>query len=229
MKIEVISDLHGETPDISGGDILVVAGDCTLRNKVKYWFRFFDWLSSLPYKYKILIGGNHDHFLAHKVYEKDHIDVPLLKDPNFFYLENSGCTIGGIKFWGTPHTPWFRGVCPEFKKFMYDSEEKADKYFSQIPQDTDVLITHGPPRDILDQNRNLFPCGCHILRKHLERTQPKLHVFGHIHENGGQTFVLKGEKNDTLCANVAYLDENYQVRDGPARFEFKNGKFFKKN
>ena len=54
-----------------------------------------------------------------------------------------------------------------------------------IPANTDILITHGPPYGILDKNRVGFSAVCQSLKRAVKRIQPKLHVFGHIHEAGG--------------------------------------------
>lgn len=224
MIIDAISDLHGQEPKMPEGDLLIVAGDCTLKNGISHWTRFFDWFYEQPHKHKILIGGNHDHLLA---LEKD-----SLKAKNagfggtwFHYLEDSGVEIEGIKFWGVPHTPWFRGVCPDFKKFMYDSQEKGERYFSMIPRGIDVLITHGPPYMVLDENKYGTNCGCPILYRYLAKLRPKLHIFGHIHEQGGKQIIFKQPGRDIICSNVSYLDENYNVRGGPTRFKLQDGRF----
>jgi Icc-related predicted phosphoesterase len=59
--------------------------------------------------------------------------------------------------------------------------------YDRIPGDTDVLITHGPPRGILDlpTNANGVHVGDGELATALFRIQPQIHAFGHIHEGHG--------------------------------------------
>lgn len=52
---------------------------------------------------------------------------------------------------------------------------------AKIPEDTDILIIHGPPRAHLDS----LSLGCVYLLQELWRVQPRLHVFGHVHEGAG--------------------------------------------
>merc|ERR1712037_767457 len=75
---------------------------------------------------------------------------------------------------------------------------------SNIPSDTDILISHCPPYGILDVNAEGERCGSKILLTHVvERVKPKYHIFGHIHEaygmanNGTTTFV-----NAAACINT---------------------------
>jgi Icc-related predicted phosphoesterase len=65
------------------------------------------------------------------------------------------------------------------------SKKDAFKLWSAIPEDTDVLVTHGPPFGILDQNYNKEHVGCESLTEHVLRIKPQLHIFGHIHEDYG--------------------------------------------
>lgn len=66
-----------------------------------------------------------------------------------------------------------------------------EQLFAQIPSDTDILITHSPPKNILDSFED-EPIngprryGCQILRDQvLKRIKPLYHIFGHVHEGYG--------------------------------------------
>ena len=65
-KITFISDTHGKhheiTDDLSGGDILIHAGDIMNSGRHKEEaLSFLEWFNSLDnYKHKIFIAGNHD-------------------------------------------------------------------------------------------------------------------------------------------------------------------------
>lgn len=50
-----------------------------------------------------------------------------------------------------------------------------------IPDKIDVLVTHGPPFGILDKTINKVNAGCKGLLKFVEKINPQVHIFGHIH------------------------------------------------
>ena len=54
-----------------------------------------------------------------------------------------------------------------------------------IPDDCDVLITHGPPRGFGDEGPTFGRAGCDDLRARVEVVAPLLHMYGHIHQDGG--------------------------------------------
>lgn len=45
---------------MQSGDILIHAGDISYYGKKDSFYRFFKWMDSLDFRYKIVIGGNHD-------------------------------------------------------------------------------------------------------------------------------------------------------------------------
>ena len=156
---------------------------------------FNDWLGKQPFENRIVIGGNHDRFFQNSPEQARGILT------NAIYLENSGVTINGVSFWGSPYTPEFLNWA-----FMYPRGESARKYWDQIPQALDVLITHGPPFGILDQVDLVGEhLGCAELLKAVEVKKPKVHIFGHIHGGAG-TF----NNGVTRFINAAYLNERYK-------------------
>jgi len=60
MKVTAISDLHGDRPKLKGGDLLIVAGDLTARDRLTEYQEFCHWLHNQEYDRKIVIAGNHD-------------------------------------------------------------------------------------------------------------------------------------------------------------------------
>ncbi len=179
MKIVAISDTHGfhNQLTIPDGDVLVHGGDLShgTGTPQQVW-DFNKWLGTLPHKHKVMIPGNHD--------------FPFENDPEFcrkvmtncHLLINEEIVIDGVKFWGSPVTPWFHD-------WAYNVQRGEDiaAVWKKIPDDTDVLITHGPPFDVLDKvERGNFPVGCEELAKRVIQVAPKVHIFGHIHEGYGQ-------------------------------------------
>lgn len=204
MKITAISDTHGFWPDLPGGDILIFAGDFTARDTQREYSNFVKWVANSNYEHVIAIAGNHDHLPK---------SMPTLcrNDKQYFhYLCDSGVSINGLSFWGCPWTQKFKGQNRKCMAFCLDSELQLSDKFSIIPNDVDVLITHSPPFLILDQNRDNVSCGSIALRDELDRVKPVLHVFGHIHEQGGKMVLYKHVGPNTMCANVSYVDEYYE-------------------
>ena len=199
MRLVVISDTHGLHDQITAlpaGDVLVHAGD--FMNSGLYpeeILSFNRWLAKQPIQRCVVCGGNHDRLFQ--------MAGPLAREilTNANYLENTGVTIDGVSFWGSPYTPEFLNWA-----FMYPRGAPARQYWDQIPYDLDVLITHGPPFGILDQTAPKgVHLGCEELLKAVEEKKPRVHLFGHIHGGAG-TF----ENGDTRFINAAYLNEQYR-------------------
>jgi hypothetical protein len=86
-----------------------------------------------------------------------------------------------------------------------------------IPDNTDILITHGPAFGTLDTvaGRPWDNLGCELLAERIERLKPKIHVCGHIHSGYGYEF-----KNDTHFFNASVLDEQYEYTQKPMTFDW---------
>lgn len=207
-KVVLISDTHTFHREITmpPGDIVIHAGDYTHTGNVREYTPFLDWFSSLPYKHKVLINGNHEREV-----EKDPYLFKSAIPENITYLENSGCKIEGLRIWGSPYTPEFGNW-----GYSYRGEEEAKAIWSQIPDNTDILVTHGPAYRLLDYStykvseRTDQNVGCKVLRKAIETIHPKLHVCGHIHGNRG---TLRFGK--TRMVNAAICDEAYRATNKP--------------
>lgn len=233
MIIDCISDLHGYKPSLPGGNLLILAGDYTASGTLNQWAAFFEWLKRQPYDKKILIAGNHDN-LFESGFPKNQKEADSLKEVQSFLIEQNEIEIPdceylcdsvteykGIKIWGTPWTPWFHGVHPKCKYFM-DTEKYLERKFTLIPEGIDILITHGPMRNVLDSNINQIACGSTSLREHIDRAKPNFHIFGHVHEQGGNQIMYKHLGPNTLCVNCSYVNENYRPVNSYIRLEWKN-------
>lgn len=218
MIIDCVSDLHGEFPELPGGDLLIVAGDLTASDQPDQYQAFCHWLWNQSYTGIVFIGGNHDNKI-------DYISKP--KTSSIQYLCDSGTEFCGLKIWGSPWSLRFNGMNPHCMAFT-GTEEDLESKFKLIPDDTDILVTHSPPWGIMDEVKRsviCFPkgsvyspenCGSHSLRTHVERVKPQLHVFGHIHQGYGQV-LLKHEGPNTMCVNASIMDECYKPRYQPIR------------
>ena len=138
----------------------------------------------------------------------------LLEDlpDNVFYLENDGCEIEGVNFWGSPVTPWFHGEHWVFNKQRHEIQNTWEK----IPFGTDVVITHGPVQykcDYVPQDQ--FFAGCQALDFKLQEVKPIIHMSGHIHEGYGWAY-----NGNTEFFNGSVLDGNYEMKNDPWEIEF---------
>ena len=231
MKIDVVSDLHGSYPELSGSDLLIVAGDLTARDTQEQLDVFDSWLDNQSYEKKIFIAGNHDGILVNekaKIYRMrfhNKLSEDVKAYERFEYLLDSGTEYQGIKIWGSPWTPTFYNWY-----FMKNRGEEIKKQWDLIPRDTEILITHGPAFGLCDQvsmsSKRVHEnhAGCEELRKVIEdMPNLKLHVFGHIHDGYG-TCVLKkpgyGDKNNVLCVNASIMDGDYNPVNKPISIEY---------
>ncbi len=140
MRIVALSDTHlQQNISVADGDVLVFAGDATWTGNIQQISSFNKWFSSFPHKHKIVVAGNHD-----RLFEENPTLAQSLLDPSITYLQSKAATIDGVRFFGSPYTPEFCNWA-----FGYD-KGLAQVFWGCIPDDTDVLITHGPPKSILD-------------------------------------------------------------------------------
>ena len=214
MKIVAISDMHSKLPvNLPKGDVLVIAGDMTFNGRHDYvsqagWLnkKFYRWLERHRPNFKRIIGiaGNHD-----SVFD----NCPGLVNPlPWTYLEDSGCQVDGVYFWGTP---WSRPFCD----WGFNRDAKfRELAFSQIPETTDILISHTPPANcgLIDACSSSH-VGDEVLGAHIYRTKPKVVICGHIHEGGGLTHTW--DDIGTTFYNVSILNLNYEVANKPAIIE----------
>ncbi|MGH9948517.1 MAG: metallophosphatase domain-containing protein [Pyrinomonadaceae bacterium] len=209
MRIVCISDTHNCNSQIvvPDGDILIHSGDATITGTVEEIKRFNAWFESLPHKHKIFVAGNHDW-----LFERNNDLARLLLNTKIIYLEDSSVEIDGLKIYGSPWQPRFY----DWAFNLMRGAELAAKW-KLIPNDIDILITHGPPNGILDEVPRQWGIdykGCEELRKRVEEVAAfgrlKLHVFGHIHCGYGMQ-----EKFGVKFVNASNCDEAYNPVQKP--------------
>jgi Icc-related predicted phosphoesterase len=228
MKIDCISDLHGDLPDLEGGDLLIVAGDLTARDQLREYEAFYNWLKKQNYRMKIVVAGNHDNFLTHCISTGKAEELGISDElEGHVYLCDSGIEFEGLKIWGAPWTPIFKGIHPKCKAFMLTEFELAGQW-GLIPTDTDILITHGPPFGVMDKTSRGEHVGSKSLSHRLLDLKLKAHVFGHIHEGYGQEYqgYSSIDVNDPnpkpfghLSVNCSLMNQDYETVNKPVRIE----------
>ena len=225
MIIDCVADLHGFKPKLQGGDLLIVAGDLTARDEIDQYSEFFEWFTCQNYSNKILVAGNHDNEITKG------LDFSF-SDERIHYLEDSELEIEyeqeieeehkfkglisykvkkKLKIWGSPYTPLFDGVHPKCKAFMLSISD-LQKKVALIPEDIDILITHGPAMKINDKTIEGEHVGCVHLNRAIKKIQPILHVCGHIHEGYGIDYL-----NKTISVNASHVDWRYRPVNEPIR------------
>jgi Icc-related predicted phosphoesterase len=200
MKIVLISDTHNKHDEIilPEGDMIIHAGDVSGSGTFTEILTFQQWFSRLDFKHKIFIAGNHDF-----AFEKLNMSHALPEGVT--YLQDTSIEIEGLKIYGSPYTPKFYNWA-----FMKNRGPEIKQVWDLIPDRVDILVTHGPPHQILDENAFGKPTGCLDLLNRVNEVKPSIHVFGHIHEAYGMI-----EISGTRYFNASSLDDNYRVRNAP--------------
>ena len=208
MKCVVISDTHGihDKIQLPDGDVLIHCGDSTNHGSLTELVSFLNWFKKRPHKHKIMISGNHDFIIEDKPETLKEL-IPT----NIEYLEDSWVEIEGKIFYGSPWVPQFFNWA-----FMEDRGDNIAKHWDKMIDKIDVLITHGPPyghNDLAPPVFNNRPAwshvGCFELLKKVYEVQPKVHVFGHIHEGYGMS---SSDEVPTLFINAACMINNHAER-----------------
>lgn len=198
---------------------MIHAGDFTKYGRISELQDFIEWFQEFPHEHKIFISGNHDRCMTNHKNEslpvnprqKKRIDDILQEaffEHDIIYLHNSGKTIDGVTFYGSPYS----STLPDW--FFNTEDEENQDIWSRIFDHTDVLITHGPPKGTLDYLGGEWEehVGDEKLAERKENLDLKAHIFGHIHGNNGS----KGS-----CYNVSVLNEEYELEWKPQIIEIE--------
>jgi predicted phosphohydrolase len=178
MRIVAVADTHTFHEDlrsIPDGDLFLHAGDLCRGGRLEELRTAATWLRTLPHRHKIVVAGNHDWcFVREPQAAREVLGSDIL------YLQDSEAAIDGIRFWGSPWQPRFNDWA-----FNLPRGEALASKWALIPHGVHVLVTHGPPYGIGDRCGDPVRQGCQDLREAVRRARPLLHVFGHIHQDGG--------------------------------------------
>lgn len=186
MKVCCVSDLHGNLPDVPDCDLLLLGGDLCRNHDDHKWYggTLKPWVDATAKRCKVVaVAGNHDF-----VFQRKPDAVPAM---DWSYLQDSGIEWGGLKIWGSPWQP-------RFHDWAFNADEpELEKVWAKIPDDTDILLLHGPPHGYGDKSEYKWKTdddtawpgyehtGSPSLLKRIEEVKPKLAVAGHIHSGYG--------------------------------------------
>lgn len=201
MRLVAISDTHTAHNSlvIPECDILVCAGDVVNHDDdISVFTEWLEWFSSQNATLKLFVPGNHDQIC----WDEQEKCKDLCEKAYVQMIVNESIELLGYRFWCSPYTPKYGPY-----QFMLPRDQ-MHFVWDNCHESTDIVVTHGPPRGILDLTSKMEHAGCLSLREMLQRVQPFLFICGHIHEGAGIA-----ELGNITCVNAT----NYQVRDGKIR------------
>ncbi|KAJ4393005.1 hypothetical protein N0V93_002209 [Gnomoniopsis smithogilvyi] len=186
ISVVCVSDTHNSQPQLPYADILIHAGDLTQSGSFPEVQNALDWIKGQPHPHKVVVAGNHDLLLDPACDDRRGgrqaaMERQKLSWGDVIYLQDSAtevvCGNGRkLRIYGSPmscrHGNW---------AFQYPRSQGHEYWPGRVPDDTNILVTHGPPRAHLD----LLNLGCPGLLTEVWRVRPTLHVFGHVHEGYG--------------------------------------------
>lgn len=112
-----------------------------------------------------------------------------------------------FKIFGSPFSPaqgrWAFGYGPD----------EAAQLWNRIPLDTDIVVTHTPPKYHCDERSDRRAVGCEGLREVLWRVRPRLAISGHVHESRGAERVWW----DLGTSNLKYRESETVPWEDPGR------------
>ena len=116
--------------------------------------------------------------------------------------------VNGLKIYGSPWTP-------EFGNWAFMKNRWNMPYvWEKIPDEIDILITHGPPNGVLDVvqsfDKSISNVGCSYLREMVFKIKPKIHAFGHIHEGYGERYI-----DGIRFINASICQRDYRPLNNP--------------
>lgn len=207
MRIVAFSDSHGfhKRMTVPDGDMLICAGDFSMRAKNYEVSQFAQWFNKLPHQFKVIMAGNHDVYCETDEHFARHEFAPSV------YLCHEEAEINGYRVFGSPYSSSIYEPSPW--SFDYNPKgPRSEALWSQIPDNIDILVTHGPPKGILDVVDDPHVgedphVGDVNLLYHVKRALPRVHIFGHIHEGFGS---YESNVWTTRFYNVCICNVRYQ-------------------
>lgn len=220
LGLVALSDIHSSGVDaielgdaplvVIAGDLMGAGADSDAAGRSYLEEVFFPWCRAHSNQDFILTAGNHDKFLYRMWSRGERLPWPK----NVHYLIDSGATVCGVQFWGTP---W----CLKNRPGRFEGEE-ADlaRAFAKIPSGVDVLVSHCPPYipgERSDANEDGLHEGSKELTEAILAKRPRLCICGHVHSGSRRPVKL----GDTVVVNVALVEEDrHRAKHHPRRLDF---------
>lgn len=224
----VFSDTHGldSLPDSVSrqyADVAIHCGDLTMESKIDEFKATIRFLRAVNAPLKLVIAGNHDFTMDIPVFQRKVAEAQPPLDPQLveqaygyygearkLFSQETGVTFldegthtfrlqngAVLNIYASPYTPSLGDW-----GFQYHPDHSHTFSIHTV----DVIITHGPPKGILDYTHSGQRAGCPYLFEAIAqaRPRPRMHCFGHIHEAWGAKLVTWRQK---LSANPSHLSD----------------------
>ncbi|KAL2757796.1 hypothetical protein ACRALDRAFT_2072745, partial [Sodiomyces alcalophilus JCM 7366] len=189
-------------------DVAIHCGDLTSNSNLQEFEATFSMLRDLSAPLKLVIAGNHDVALDRQhwdpmVKKTDTLPAPLVerykrcpdevqrvvdaaRQDGVIYLPSDG--VYDFDLANGAHLRVFASpMTPEYGSWAFQYPRGGHKF--DIPAGIDVVVSHGPPRNVLDNTIHAGNAGCDDLFAAVCASRPKIHCFGHIHEGWGAELV----------------------------------------
>ena len=227
-RLVIVSDSHNKHNELilPQGTILIHCGDGTYHGEVAETINWLVWLQLQTHKYQAVLSifGNHEIYVSQNVDEFRELRSIYAPDVKWLTMNSWKDPVSGLKFYGCPYVNFING------HWVWEAtESEMEELVKKIPNDIDVLISHGPPYGILDnfyRKRAIddltarfgirfeeieLKVGSKALLKRIQEIRPSVVCFGHIHENGNTKLEIDG----ITYINAAILDEHYEIAHEP--------------
>jgi Icc-related predicted phosphoesterase len=213
-------------------DILFHCGDWTFRGYKDEVESFAKWLEKQPAKHIVLTGGNHEVTFKRCLEgsETDPSSKTWITDhcPRAHILIHESLELEGIKIFGSPWTPafaqgWVWNAARTPTDAAHYFQPLLADLWNDIPTDTNVLITHGPPLGILDwaldySTGRIENAGCRDLARKIETLKDiRIHAFGHLHYCGSKTLRFK----KVQFINAAVVNDQYKISNSGVWIDYE--------
>ncbi|KAL8665479.1 MAG: hypothetical protein Q9202_002184 [Teloschistes flavicans] len=230
----IISDTHGmefapaQIP-CQHVDVAIHCGDLTEESKLDEFRASIRLLNSIQASLKLVIAGNHDFTMDVPLFRQKVADVKPPLDPALVrksygeygeakkVLEEGAGVVfldeGTHEFLlknGALLTVYASPWTPSLGDWGFQYRRDPGHEFS-IPKGVDLVITHGPPRGIMDHTESRVRAGCPALFRAVARAQPRMHCFGHIHEGWGATLVTWRELLTEAPSHCTDIDNERSI------------------
>ena len=232
----IISDTHGEKlihQPLDQVDVAIHCGDLTEESKLDEFRTSLELLRSIKSPLKLVIAGNHDFAMDIPMFKKKLADIkPPLEDDlvkreyGAFgeareLFENEDTKAAGIVFLdegthqftlanGAPLTVYASPYTPSLSDWGFQYHPQQDHDWT-IDPGVDVVITHGPPKGVLDYTDSRQRAGSASLFGAIARARPQIHCFGHIHEGWGAKRVTWRDPVSKTPSHFTDIDNDSSV------------------
>lgn len=213
-RLLIISDTHGKEfspadKPLQCADVAIHCGDLTDGSKLEEFRTAIQLLTDINAPLKLGIAGNHDFTMDIAAFEKKVAEVTPPLDPELVAKEYGAlgearqlfeeAKDAGIMFLdegthqftlesGALLTVYASPYTPALGAWGFQYHPERGHNFS-IERGVDLVVTHGPPKGIMDYTYGRERAGCPNLFAAVARARPRVHCFGHIHEGWGARLV----------------------------------------